>query len=335
MGEFLRKYWFVCLIALAMVGILVYYVADLNKDNVSAKSVDGQDVVASTTLGDVTSQQIYDRYQSFNQTLLYNLYRNAVVDQSIEADSTLKDQAKTMEKAIEANMDSDASGKTRFSITSELAGYGFEGENALHDYCITALKTRALTRQYIADYFDEMKDVLTTNPRLVSITTIALDSTEMSDADKEKQASIDEALSNGTTFAEIATAYSDDATTAANKGFFGYIDSTSSALPSEVVQAALALDKDGTSDWLTVTDSQSGAVTMYLVHVDETDMKTIFEYDNDEVKEAVLSAFMQADQSLEAKMVKENAAKLEITFNDTDVQKKVEDEINKSLKEGE
>lgn len=327
MSEFLRKYWFVCLVAVLMIGGLIYYIADLNKDNVSSKTADGKDVVATTTLGDVDSSTIFDKYQTFNQSLLYNMYRNAVVDQSMEATSAMKSEAKSMRKTIETNMDADTTGKTRLSIISELAGYGFEGEESLEDYCLMSIKQRELNREYVKDHLDELKDSITTSPRAVSIIKVDTPNAEiLSEEVQTKKDNIDKALENGDDFASVATSFSDD-TTAANGGVFGYIDSSTTTLDTQLVSAAAELAKGETSEWITVTDEDAGTSALYLIHVDEDDIEALLNSDNTDISNGMLYAIINANSGLETTIVESYAKSLEITFENDAVKSQVENYI--------
>lgn len=324
MSEFFRKYWFVCLIAVALVAGLGYYIADMNKDNVSSKKTNGQDVVASTSLGDVTSDEIFDKYQNFNQSLLYNMYQTAVVDQSVKADSSMESAAKTMARNVKANMDADTSGKTRYQVLSELASYGFEGEDSLKDYCLFTLKAASLERDYILNHFDELNE-LTVSPRTVSVITLEVPNAEvLTDEKQAKKDSIDKALENGDSFSQTATAFSEDTATADKEGYFGYIDSNSTSLPSEVVEAAVDLDKGSYSEWITTENSQTGMSVLYLVYVNETDPKAILESENDTDIEGLTAAYMTADTSLQGKIVAQAAQNLDITFDNDEVKSKID-----------
>ena len=97
---------------------------------------------------------------------------------------------------------------------------------------------------------------------------------------------------------------------------------------AQVIQAALNLEKDQTSDWIEVTDSSSGLKYLYKVHVDETDIQNIWDSKNETVSNNILSAFLTANQGLSVKIVEENAKDLDIEFKDEDVQKRIEDYIN-------
>lgn len=333
MTDFLRKYWFVCLIAIAFIAGLGYYIADLNKDNISGKQVDGKDVVASTSLGDVTSDEIFDNYQNFNQSLLYNMYKRAVVDQSVEATKEMETQAKTMARNIKANMEADATGKTGTSVISELASYGFEGEDSLEDYALFALKTRALDEQYILDHFDQYKDLLTSSPRTISVITMEVPNAEiLTEEGQAKKDSIDKALENGDDFGKTATAFSEDTNTANKEGYFGYIDSNSTNIDSEVVNAAIILKKGETSDWITTQDKNSGMYVLYRVYVNETDPKAILESETAEDVSGIVAAYTNADNTIEALAVENKAKGLDVKFDNDAVKEKIDNAIAEATK---
>lgn len=331
MSEFLRKYWFICLLSIVLIGVLIYYIVDLNKDNVSGKRADGTDVVASLNIGDVTSDNIFDRYQNFNQSLLYNMYRNAVVDQSVEADSEMKETAHTMAKNIKANMEADSTGKTRVGILSELASYGFNGIDSLEDYCLMTLKQKDLNWNYVSEHFDEYKDSVTTSPRTISIITMEVPNAEiLTEEGEEKKNNIDQALKNGDSFESVATSFSEDPT-AADGGFYGYIDSSTTALDSAVIEAAAALNKGETSEWITTQKANSSSYVLYRVYVNETDLKEIFNSENDSVSGALLSAMITANPGLETRVVKNAADGLEITFDNEEVKSQIESYIKTQI----
>ncbi|MCF0259868.1 MAG: peptidylprolyl isomerase [Erysipelotrichaceae bacterium] len=333
MSEFLRKYWFVTLVAVILCGGLIYYIVDLNKDNVSAKTADSKEVVASTTLGDVTADYVFDQYQSFNSTLLYNMYRRAVIDQAVETTSDMETEAKTMTKNIEANVAADTTNKSKYSIMGELASYGFDGDSALYDYCLLAVKMQAMDEAYVKANFDSLKGKVTTTPRTISVITLNVaNPEELTDAEKTKKDNIDKALEKGDSFADTATAFSEDTGTAAKKGFYGYVDSATTALDAAVVQAAMGLDKGKTSEWITVTDSNSGASYLYKIHVDETDLSAIMNSESKEVRQALVSAILTADSTVDMKALQEKAKDLDIKWENEEVKTKVEKYINDQLK---
>lgn len=329
MSDFLRKYWFVCLIAIAMIGMLIYFIADMNKDNVSGKQSDGVDVVASTSLGDYTSDEMFDDYQGFNQSLLYYMYQDAVVNQSIETTDDMKKEAEKQAKNLESNMKADTTGQTEFRLMQQLAGFGFEGDSATYDYCLTALKLQQLERAYIDENSEEYFSSVSSNPKEISILTVAVDSAETpSEEQKTKMDNVDKALEDGS-FEDAAKAFSEDAATAAENGYFGYADDNTTSLDQAIRDAIRDLDKGETSDWISVTNQQTGAVTQYRVYVNETDFETIYGSENVDTARSALNALLSANPGLEVETVKNAAEKMkdQIKFEDENVKEQIESYI--------
>lgn len=331
MSEFLRKYWFVTLIAIAFIGVLVYFVIDLNKDNVNSRKVDGQDVVASLNFGDITSTDLYDELSSNSSNVLYNMYRNAVVDQSVEADSEMKANAKQIAKNIENNMKSDSTGKTRQSILQTLASYGFTGDDAPYNYAMTAEKIRKLDADYLKEHFDELSMFVPESGRTISIITMQVPNADvLSDASQEKKDNIQKALDEGKDFAEVAKEYSDRDNTK-DGGFYGYIDENTTDLDSNVLSAAKSLSKGGVSDWITVQPDGMEMVTLYKVYVNETDPKAMMDSGDEDVIEAIVTSLTGSVNGLEAAAVEDAASKLDITYEDDSVKEKMEKSIKEQL----
>ena len=62
MSDFLRNNWFVVLIAVIIIGFIGYFIYDTNKDNVSAKTSNNEQVVASIDGDDITAKDLYDEF---------------------------------------------------------------------------------------------------------------------------------------------------------------------------------------------------------------------------------------------------------------------------------
>ena len=336
MNEFLRNNWFVVVIAVIIIAFISYFIYDENKYNVSKASADGQEVLASIDEKSITAQDLYDYSTPFDSSLIYNLYRNQVVEQSIEATEDMETDAKELEDAINSN----SSGTTNYeaSIAQELAMYGYKGYEQLYDYCLMTVKEAQLQRDYIEDHFEECTEPLKeNNPRTISIISMSVtDPTSLTEDEQKKKDNIDKALESES-FADAATAYSEDTSTASNEGFYGYIDtgalssSSSNSLDATVVQAALDLDKGETSDWITVTDSNTGLSSLYRVHVDETDIQSIWDSKNETVSNSILSAVLNADSTLSYRIIEEYAKNLDIQFEDEETQNKLEDYLAQQL----
>lgn len=336
MNEFLRNNWFVVVIAVIIIAFISYFVYDETKYNVSKASEDGQEVLASIDEKAVTAKDLYDYSEPFDSSLIYNMYRNQVVEQSIEATDDMEEDAKELEDAINANSSSTADYES--SIAQELAMYGYKGYDQLYDYCLMTVKEAQLQRDYIEEHFEDCIEPLKEkNPRTISLISMSVtDPDSLTEDEQKKKDNIDKALESES-FADAATAYSEDTSTASNEGFYGYLDSgalsssSSASLDAAVIQAALDLKKGETSDWITVTDPNTGLTNLYRVHVDETDIQSIWDSKNETVSNSILSAVLNADSTLSYRIIEDYAKDLDIEFKDEDTQKKLEDYLAQQL----
>lgn len=350
MVEILKSNWFVVLIAIIILSFVVYFIYDENKYNVSGKSVDGQSLLAAVGDTNITADQFYEEQGKFDQTLIYQMYKVAVLKESVTLTDDMKDEAKTLESTIRTNFQSQYGDDYEVTLHQQLASFGFSGSNPLYDYCVAAQLEKAASTDYIKDHFDQEAEILNEKkPRTISIISMSVsDPANLTEEEQKKKDNIDAQIeSDG--FGKAATSFSEDATTAAKKGSYGYIDSSSAsasqsdstALDASVINAALELEKDQISDWITVTN-QYGQTTLYKVQINETDLSTIFNTEDDDLHETVLSAFMNADTKLNVNVVKEKADKLDIKFKNDKTKEKIdnyikgivgEDEENKEVTE--
>ena len=156
MTDILRNNWFVVLIAIIIIGFIGYFIYDTNKDNVSAKTTNNEQVVASINKDDITADDLYDESTPYDGSTIYNMYKNAVIDQSIKTTKDLKKQASTLESNIKSNASSQ-SDDYESTLTTELAKYGYASYEELNDYCLTSVKEKEMNKKYITKHFDEVK----------------------------------------------------------------------------------------------------------------------------------------------------------------------------------
>ena len=328
MGQFLRDNWFVVVIAIVIIGFVSYFIYDSNKYNVSSMKDGNSDVVMSVTGGNVTADEIYSDLSKDDGELLYNLYKNAVVSQTVKETDSIKNDAKTLQDNIVSYAKQQDSNNYEQVIEQELYAYGYSSYDDLNKYCLESVKEAKMNEDYVNDHFASLsKAVVAKNPRTISIITMSVsDASNLTSDEQKKKDNIDSALQKQS-FAKTATAYSED-TTASDKGVYGYIDeddkdsSSSSSLDSSVIEAALKLKKGETSDWITVTDSDAGTTTLYKVHVNETDVNTIHKSKNTTIKRQLLNAILNNNTGLSTK----------ITMKDKNTKKKLNAYINEQLK---
>lgn len=328
MIDFLKDNWFVAVIAAIIISFVAYFIYDGNRYNVSTKKVDGKDVVASTDIKNITAEDFYAEASEFDGSLLYNIYRNYVVDQTIETTDQLKEEAKSLQTNITGNAQNYYGVAYKDYIGTELSSYGFNGFDELDRYCLLSVKEKEMNKKYIDEHFDELAPSLgEKKSRTISIISMTVTNPDaLTEDEQKKKDNIDNALNNGS-FADTATAFSEDAATAANDGFYGYIDTddlSNSSLDPSVVQTALDMEKDGTSDWITVTNPTYGTAVLYRVHVDETDINEIHKSKNEDIQSRLLSAILSANSGLDVRILQHSAESLEIEFKDEEAKTRFE-----------
>ena len=341
MVEILKSNWFVVLIGIIILSFVVYFVYDENKYNVKGKSVDGQELLAAVGDTNITADEFYEEEGKFDQSLLYQMYKIAVLNESITPTSEMKSDAKTLESTIRTNFESNYGEDYETTLNQQLANYGFSGDDVLYQYCITSELEKEANRNYIDDHYDEEEAILSEkSPRTISILYITVaDSDNLTEDEQQKMDDID-ALIESDGFAAAVKAFSEDTDTVDNDGFYGYVDSddetysastsSTTSLDGSIVTAAIALEKGGVSDWITVNDYY-GYVYMYKVMVNETDIKTMYEDEDDDVADQVLYAFISADTKLQYNAIQTLADQLDITFDDESVKEKIESYIEDAL----
>ena len=314
MTDILRNNWFVVLIAIIIIGFIGYFIYDTNKDNVSAKTTNNEQVIASINKDDITADDLYDESTPYDGSTIYNMYKNAVIDQSIKTTKDLKKQASTLESNIKSNASSQ-SDDYESTLTTELAKYGYASYEELNDYCLTSVKEKEMNKKYITKHFDEVKKAWEDkSPRTVSIIKMDVsDADNLTETETKKKSNIDKALEKES-FADVAKAFYVDSNSTSSGS------NSTSTVPADVVTAAIGLKKGETSDWITVTSSSG--TSLYKVYVKETNSKKIFNAKSDTVSNQALYAILNSDSSLSYKILDSYAKKLDIKFNDKDIKKK-------------
>ena len=136
MGQFLRDNWFVVVIAIVIIGFVSYFIYDSNKYNVSSMKDGDSDVVMSVTGGNVTADEIYSDLSKDDGELLYNLYKNAVVSQTVKETDKIKNDAKTLQDNIVSYEKQQDSDNYKQIIEQELYAYGYSSYDDLNKYCL-------------------------------------------------------------------------------------------------------------------------------------------------------------------------------------------------------
>ena len=85
MANYIKKYWFVSLVVVFLLGIIGYFIYDTNKDILPGKTVNGNKVVYSVNDIDKTADELYeDLYDKAGISIVFSKIQTAAVDQAIE-----------------------------------------------------------------------------------------------------------------------------------------------------------------------------------------------------------------------------------------------------------
>ncbi len=331
MKDFVKKNWFVSILAVLFVFVSVYYIYDTNKGKLKGKTSGGEDVVYEINGENITAAQFYDAmYKNNGVAAIYHAFTRAVADQSVETTEEMKTLAANQANSIANSYYSSYGADYQNQLDSELKSMGYEGYESLEDYLIDYFKLEQIAEEYARDNFDDLQI------RNISYLLIKPSAENTEETDEEgtaaddvqtKMDAVDEMLAGGASFAETATAFSEDDTTAAKGGVLGSIDKNTTSLDAAFQEAALALNEGETSDW--VYSEQFGYFRIYCnASTPETFTKVYYEQNKVEGIETEYDAESLAayedllntyDSTLMQKAIWVKGQELGVTFTDETV----------------
>jgi len=273
--DFLKKYWFVGLLAVLALIFVGLYSADAYKNReiyIQSKDVDGQSVVYSIDGKYKTADDMFDElyaYYDEGASAAYMAYQRAVLDQAYQT----TDDITTLATSYAYNL---VSNNTESDIDDLIKPYGFiNGSDDAVAFCTFYIKQNQLLTDYFTENYDELvkQTVDETNPRVIfHILVKVADVTEETDENgnvshtanptEDEQAKLDKvlaALEAGTDFQTVAYENSDDGS-ATNGGYLGICDTTfapdsdsSEKYVQEFYDCAMSLADGEVSDVITTT----------------------------------------------------------------------------------
>lgn len=250
MGNFLKKNWFVAIVAALLLGVSIFYIYDTNKGKLRGKSVNGEDVVFSVAEQDVTTSAFYDElYESGGSTLLASLIEKTVLDQSIETTEEMREEASAQAPVIRQNYMYQYSTQYESVLGDQLIQMGYSGIDDLEQALIDQMKLVTLQSDYAKEHFDELQ-IRNVSYILVQFSEDS-EKTETPNEDEQKRMdAVDAAFAKGDDFATVATNHSEDPSTAPTGGVLGTIDNNTTSLDQAFLDGALALKEGEVSDWI-------------------------------------------------------------------------------------
>lgn len=308
MGKFLKKNWFVILVVILFAGISVYYIYDTNKGKLKGKTDNGKDVVYEVNGENQLADDFYDElYKSSGTTSVVSLFKQAVANQCVNTTSAMKDTAKTQASSIRSSYETNYGTSATSQLESDLKSTGYTD---LEEYLIEAQKIAQVTGDYAKANFDDLQI------RQVSYILIKFtDSSNVTDTPTDDEAArmktVDDALAGGSDFATVASAHSEDTSTATNGGDLGVIDKNTSSLDSTFLTASLALEEGETCDWV-----KSSSFGYFKIMCTAATPETLAA--NNTSSDPYVALVQKYDTTLENKAIWEKAQSLGIDFHGND-----------------
>ncbi len=311
----LANHWFFVLITTAFVAIVTMFgysqTKDLFASLLPSKQVDGKDVVFEIGGTNVTTDEFYDElYKYYGDYSVYINLKRAIIDQTIETTSEIKDLIKTQKADTIAYWQQLATSYASYGYTYEtIAKYylnqsDYYSLDELDAYIAEIVKTDKMNFAYIDAHIDEYSTAFLVDkkPRVVSHILIAMDDPKKPTADETARLQVvKDALAGGMTFEAAVAKYSEDTQTNQKAGLLGYMDKDTSFQP-EFLAAALTLNVGETSAWITTS---FGYHLIKMNASSLTDLKTYDEF---------YYAILNSNTKLASKILWANAQTLNIDF---------------------
>lgn len=235
--ELFKKYWFIGVVAIALLIFVGIYAADAYKNReivVNNKQTDGKYVAYSLDGEDVYADDLYaSLYESSGLSQAVVAFERAIFNEGYETTDEMKTNASNSAASILSRYSEDY-------VLESLKAMGYtNGIDDLSQYYIDAQKQEKLIKDYVSANTDTyLKDSIGTNGRLIYHILVMCDTTPVTDENdnvigyeanptdeqKEKLAQIQEALADeNNTFEYVAYMYSDDSSKS-NGGYIGVIN---------------------------------------------------------------------------------------------------------------
>ncbi len=327
MQNFIKKNWFVCLLAICFAVISTFYIYDTNKGKLKGKTSGGESVVYEINGKDVTVSQFYDdMFETAGNSALYHALTRAVTN-SIETTEDMETTAASQASQIVANYSQSYSTSYREEIGAELQTLGYSGYEELELYLVDSQKVTVLTTDYAKNHFEDLKARAISYILIMPSTTVTNEdgtSETITRTDEEIEAlkeEISEKLANGTSFYDLAVEYSDDSTSAPTGGYLGVIDVNTTNLDETFFNTSMDLDEGEVSEWVhsdqfgefLILNNASTAESFeeFYIESNTTDDTTTVD-----VTDAYIEFIQSYDTTLANKAIYEAAEVLGLSFSD-------------------
>ena len=260
--ELIKKYWFIGVVAVALLVFVGIYAADAYKNReivVNNKQIDGKYVAYTLDGEPVYADDLYaSLYEKSGVSQAVVAYERAIFNEGYETTEEMNTNATNSAASILSRYSEDY-------VLDSLKAMGYTGGiDDLKQYYIDAQKQEMLIKDYVAANADTyLTDSIGTNGRLIYHILVKCDTTPVKDENdniiryeanptdeqKEKLTQIQDALADANnTFEYVAYMYSDDSSSS-NGGYIGMINEENKANYDQFfADASLALAEGEVSE---------------------------------------------------------------------------------------
>ena len=278
--DYVKKYWFVGLVAILFCCAIGYFAAEESKSNFSGKSVNGQDVVFEYNGTDVTADDLYDEFfDDLAPSLAVRFVQMGLYRNAYEPSAELIAEAEENYEQTVASYRAYYGESYEDYLLSDLYSLGYSSVEDLKEYFITMLMNDELEEKYTEEHEAELYAAYAEakHPRILEHILVKTEDPENpTEEEMAKITAIEQALADGVKFETVAEDYSDDLSSV-NGGLLGFSDDDTSYV-SEFLNAAKALEEgEVTSEWVvhkaTSTSDYSGWHLIKCVSTSYEDFK--------------------------------------------------------------
>ena len=310
MSGFIKKNWFICIIALLLAGVSAFFIYDTNKGKLKGKTADGEDVVYEINGEDVKASEYYDMlYENAGDQAVYALFEKAVLD-GIEPTDEMKTAAAAQAQNVIANYRSTYPATYQDVLTRALRQVGYSSYEDLEEYMLQYQKYLQVGADYARAHTEDLK-VRNISYILIQFGEGSTPETTPTADEQARMQAVDDALAAGTDFAEAARQYSEDSSTAAAGGVLGTIDVNTTSLDTAFQDAALALDEGEVSDWV-----YSANFGYFRIRNNASSAESLAALQEESGTDPYQDLIYSYDMTVNSRALWERAQELGMTFNE-------------------
>ncbi len=269
MNEKLKKNWFVIVIAVFMLGFIIYYISTNLSNNttkkIKTKTVDGETILYSFNKEDYKATTFYEENKDEHALdAVIIALEKAVVNEAVEVTDEINNIANQYVSGYKQKADPN-------QILKELRRFGYNDIKELKDYIVFQLQLDVLATNYLKNHLEDIVKPFIENDKGMKISHILVKIADVkketgedgkekfilnpSEVEKEKLNTVINELKTKE-FSEVATKFSDDPSSAQLGGSLGYNnDKTLSKYVPEFAATVNKLDFDEVSE---VVETQFG-----------------------------------------------------------------------------